>query len=27
VREHLLAAGAELTDDACFDCHDPHSPF
>jgi len=27
VREHLLAAGAELTDDVCFDCHDPHSPL
>ena len=27
VREHLVSNGAELTSDACFDCHDPHSPF
>lgn len=27
VREHVLENGGELTDDACFACHEPHSPF
>lgn len=27
VREHLTAQDIELTPDACFDCHDPHSPI
>ncbi len=27
VREHLTEMGGELTADACFDCHDPHSPI
>ncbi len=27
VREHLTENGGELTTDACFDCHNPHSPF
>lgn len=27
VREHLAENGGELTSDACFECHDPHSPF
>ena len=27
VREHVIENGGELTDDACFACHDPHSPF
>ena len=27
VREHLAENGGELTPDACFECHDPHSPF
>jgi hypothetical protein len=27
VREHVLEKGGELTPDACFDCHDPHSPI
>jgi hypothetical protein len=27
VREHVLENGGEMTPDACFDCHDPHSPI
>ena len=27
VREHLQENGGELTPDACFECHDPHSPI
>jgi hypothetical protein len=27
VREHVLENGGEVTPDACFDCHDPHSPY
>jgi len=27
VREHVTEMGGELTADACFDCHDPHSPL
>jgi hypothetical protein len=27
VREHVIENGGELTDDACFGCHDPHSPI
>lgn len=27
VREHVTDNGGELTDDACFECHDPHSPL
>jgi len=27
VREHLSDQGADLTPDACFECHDPHSPY
>ena len=27
VREHVTEMGGELTADACFDCHDPHSPI
>jgi hypothetical protein len=27
VREHVTENGGELTADACFQCHDPHSPF
>lgn len=27
VRDHLMDNGVELTPDACFECHDPHSPF
>lgn len=27
VREHLTSNGVELTSNACFECHDPHSPF
>lgn len=27
VREHVTENGGELTADACFACHDPHSPF
>jgi hypothetical protein len=27
VREHLAENGGELTPDACFECHDPHSPY
>lgn len=27
VREHVLENGGELTDDACFACHEAHSPF
>lgn len=27
VREHVTDMGGELTADACFDCHDPHSPI
>lgn len=26
-REHVLSNGGEFTADACFECHDPHSPF
>jgi hypothetical protein len=27
VREHVVSSGGELTNDACFQCHDPHSPY
>lgn len=27
VREHLQENDVEVTPTACFDCHDPHSPF
>jgi hypothetical protein len=27
VREHVTDMGGDLTADACFDCHDPHSPI
>lgn len=27
VREHLSDQGGDLTPDACFECHDPHSPY
>lgn len=27
VREHLAENGGELSPDACFACHDPHSPY
>jgi len=27
VREHVTNMGGEITVDACFDCHDPHSPI
>ena len=27
VREHVTEMGGEFTADACFDCHDPHSPL
>lgn len=27
VREHVAENGGELTADACFQCHDPHSPL
>jgi hypothetical protein len=27
VREHLTDQGVDLSPDACFDCHDPHSPY
>jgi hypothetical protein len=27
VREHLAENGGELSPDACFECHDPHSPY
>lgn len=27
VNEHVSEFGGELTPDACFDCHDPHSPI
>jgi hypothetical protein len=27
VREHVTGNGGELTDDACFACHQPHSPL
>lgn len=27
VREHVVSNGGELTANACFDCHDPHSPI
>lgn len=26
-REHITDNGGELSADACFDCHDPHSPI
>ena len=26
-REHVAENGGDLTPDACFDCHDPHSPY
>jgi hypothetical protein len=26
-KQHVVDNGGELTADACFDCHDPHSPF
>jgi hypothetical protein len=27
VREHVAENGGDLTADACFQCHDPHSPI
>ena len=27
VREHVTEMGGEFTSEACFDCHDPHSPY
>jgi len=26
-RQHVTDNGAEFSSDACFDCHDPHSPY
>lgn len=26
-KRHVIDNGGELTPDACFDCHDPHSPL
>ena len=27
VREHVTEMGGDFTADACFECHDPHSPY